>query len=56
MLLRSSMSKVSCLRMHNDGKEILSSFVTKEKIIFNSDRKKKPNPLDQDKRQIKYQC
>ena len=42
ILLRSSMSKVSCLRMHNDGKEILSSFVTKEKIIFNSDRKKNP--------------
>ena len=42
ILLRSSMSKVSCLRMHNDGKEILSPFVTKEKIIFNSDRKKNP--------------
>ena len=33
ILLRSSMSKVSCL-LHNDRKEILSSFVTKEKIIF----------------------
>ena len=42
ILLRSSMSKVSCLRMHNDVKEILSPFVTKEKIIFNSDRKKNP--------------
>ena len=35
ILLRSSMSKVSCLKIHNDRKEILSSFVTKEKIIFN---------------------
>ena len=54
ILLRSSMSKVSFLKIHNDRKEILSSFVTKEKIIFN--RRKKRYPLDQVKRQIKYQC
>ena len=34
ILLRSSLSKVSCLKIHNDKKEILSSFVTKEKIII----------------------
>ena len=43
ILLRSSMSKVSCLQIHNDRKEISSSFVTKEKIIFN--RRPKKNPL-----------
>ena len=41
ILLRSSMSKVSCLQIHNDRKEISSSFVTKEKIIFNRRPKKK---------------
>ena len=41
ILLRSSMSKVSCLKIHNDRKEISSSFVTKEKIIFNRRPKKK---------------
>ena len=41
ILLRSSMSKVSCLKIHNDRKEILSSFVTKEKIIFNRQPPKK---------------
>ena len=40
----------------NDRKEILGSFVTKEKIIFNRRPKKKPHPSDQVKRQIKYQC
>ena len=40
ILLRSSMSKVSCLKKHNDRKEISSSFVTKEKIIFNRRPKK----------------
>ena len=55
ILLRSSMSKVSCLKIHNDRKEISSSFVTKEKIIFNRRPKKKPSPSDQVKRQIKYQ-
>ena len=53
---RSSMSKVSCLKMHNDRKEISSSFVTEEKVIFNQRPKKKPYPSDQVKRQIKYQC
>ena len=56
ILLRSSMSKVSCLQIHNDRKEILSSFVTKEKIIFNRRPKKKPYPLDQVKQQITHQC
>ena len=57
ILQKSSMSKVSCLSMHNDRKEILSPFVTKEKIIFNRrPKKKKPYPLDQVKQQIKYQC
>ena len=56
ILLRSSMSKVSCLQIHNDRKEISSSFVTKEKIIFNQRPKKKPYPSDQVKRKIKYQC
>ena len=41
ILLRSSMSKVSCLKKHNDRKEISSSFVTKEKIIFNRRPKKR---------------
>ena len=45
ILLRSSMSKVSCLQIHNDRKEILSSFVTKEKIICN--RRPKKNPTRQ---------
>ena len=45
ILLRSSMSKVSCLKIHNDRKEILSSFVTKEKIICN--RRPKKNPTRQ---------
>ena len=40
----------------NDRKEILGSFVTKEKIIFNRRPKKKPYPSDQVKRQINYQC
>ena len=39
----------------NDRKEILGSFVTKEKIIFNGRPKKKPYTSDQVKRQIKYQ-
>ena len=56
ILPRSSMSKVSCLKMHNDRKEISSSFVTEEKVIFNQRPKKKPYPSDQVKRQIKYQC
>ena len=57
ILLSSSMSKVSCLKIHNDRKEILSSFVTKEKIIFNRrPPPKKRYPSDQVKRQIKYQC
>ena len=34
ILPRSSMSKVSCLEIHNDRKEISSSFVTKEKNHF----------------------
>ena len=45
LLLRSSMSKVSCLEIH-DREEILSSFVTKEKIICNRQPKKK-NPIRQ---------
>ena len=60
ILLRSSTSKVSCLKIHNDRKGISSSFVTKEKIIFNRRPKKKPYPSDQVKwqvkRQVKYQC
>ena len=46
ILLRSSMSKVSCLQIHNDRKEISSSFVTKEKIIFNR-RPRIKNPICQ---------
>ena len=46
ILLSSSMSKVSCLKIHNDRKEILSSFVTKEKIIFNR-RPPKKNAIRQ---------
>ena len=46
ILPRSSMSKVSCLKIHNDRKEISSSFVTEEKIIFNQ-RPKKKNPIRQ---------
>ena len=46
ILLRSSMSKVSCLQIHNDRKEISNFFVTKEKIIFNR-RPKKKNPTRQ---------
>ena len=34
ILLRSSMSKVSCLKIHNDRKEISSSFVTRKKNHF----------------------
>ena len=45
ILLRSSMSKVSCLQIHNDRKEISSSCVTKEKSFLTDDRKK--NPLRQ---------
>ena len=56
ILLGSSMSKVSCLKIHNDRKGISSSFVTKEKIIFNRRPKKKLYPSDQVKRQVKYQC
>ena len=42
-LLRSSMSKVSCLKIHNVRKEISSPFVTKEKKSFlTDDRKKTP--------------
>ena len=41
ILLRSSISKVSCLQIHNDRKEISNFFVTKEKIIFNRRPKKK---------------
>ena len=56
-LLRSSMLKVSCLKIHNVRKEISSSFVTKEKKSFlTDDRKKKPYPSDQVKWQVKYQC
>ena len=43
ILLRSPMSKVS---IHNDRKEILGSFVTKERIIFNR-RPKKKNAIRQ---------
>ena len=50
------MSKVSCLQIHNDRKEISSSCVTKEKSFLTDDRKEKPYPSDQVKRQIKYQC
>ena len=46
ILLSSSMSKVSCLKIHNVRKEILSSFVTKEKIIFNR-RPPKKNAIRQ---------
>ena len=46
ILLRSSMSKVSCLKIHNDRKEISSSFVTRKKIVFNR-RPKKKNPIRQ---------
>ena len=56
ILLSSSMSKVSCLKIHNDRKEILSSFVTKEKLFLTDDPLKKRYPSDQVKRQIKYQC
>ena len=51
ILLRSSMSKVSCLKIHNERKEISNSFVTKEPRT-----QKKPYPSDQVKRRIKYQC
>ena len=40
ILLRSSMSKVSCLKIHNDRKKISSSFVTKEKQFLTDNRKK----------------
>ena len=43
-------------KIHNHRKEISSSFVTKEKIIFNRRPKKKPFPSDQVKQQVKYQC
>ena len=56
ILLRSSMSKVSFLQIHNDRKEISSSFVTKEKIVFNRRPLKKTYPSDQFKQQVKYQC
>ena len=46
-LLRSSMSNVSCLKIHNDRKEISSSFVTKEKKSFLTDDRKKKNPIRQ---------
>ena len=46
ILLWSSMSKVSCLQIHKDRKEISSSFVTKEKIIFNR-RPRIKNPICQ---------
>ena len=49
ILLKSSMSKVSCLKIHNDRKEISSSFVTKEKKSFSTDDPKK-NPI----RQIRF--
>ena len=39
------MSKVSCIKIQNGRKEISSSFVTKEKIIFN--RRPKKNPIRQ---------
>ena len=55
ILLRSSMSIVSCLRIHRDRKEISSSFVTKKQSFLTEDPKK-PYPSDQVKRQIKYQC
>ena len=55
ILLRSSMSKVSCLKIHNDRKEISSSFVTEKKSFLTDDRKKKQYPSDLLKRQIKYQ-
>ena len=55
ILLRSSMSKVSCLQIHNDRKEISNFFVTKEKIIFNR-RPKKKNPIRQIRLNDKYQC
>ena len=42
ILLRSLMSKVSCLKIHNDRKGISSSFVTKEKSFLTDDRKKNP--------------
>ena len=52
------MSKVSCLKIHSEIKEISSSFVTKKKkIIFNQRPKKnKSFSSDQVKRQIRYQC
>ena len=58
IVLRSSMSKVSCLKIHSERKEISSSFVTKKKkIIFNQRPKKnKSFSSDQVKRQIRYQC
>ena len=55
ILLRSSISKVSCLQIHNDRKEISNFFVTKEKIIFNR-RPKKKNPIRQIRLNDKYQC
>ena len=55
ILLRSSISKFSCLQIHNDRKEISNFFVTKEKIIFNR-RPKKINPIRQIRLNDKYQC
>ena len=55
-LLKSSMSKVSCLKIYNDRKVILSSFVTRKKSFLTDDRKKKTYPSSQVKRQMKYQC
>ena len=49
ILLRSSMSKVSCLKIHNDRKEISSSFVTKEKKSFST-----YDPLKNPIRQIRF--
>ena len=47
IVLRSSMSKVSCLKIHSERKEISSSFVTKKKKLFLTNDRKRINPFRQ---------
>ena len=47
IVLRSSMSKVSCLKIHSERKEISSSFVTKKKKSFLTNDRKRINPFRQ---------
>ena len=47
IVLRSSMSKVSCIKIHSERKEISSSFVTKKKKSFLTNDRKRINPFRQ---------